>query len=443
MKNLRKLTLVVLALMFVFPALIQFGSVNSTASIEPIKYFTESYIHHDQIWIQSNEEFNIQAAAESWAGDGSAGNPYVITGYLFDCETQPLRIWHTTVHWIFIDNEIFGVGGNIQCGTWIENTTNGAIIDNEVHNRHAALAIADVENLIISGNYIHDCWGRGVELFGAMNTTIIQNNIIEDIGQSGIYSVTSRNCIVKNNTISNCVSGITLVGQTTNCTITGNIISNCESTGILMTSVDDGIITDNTITNVEDQGIYLSSPTDCVVTGNIIGDVDGIGFKIANAELSDISENIIANCTEDGFCLTSGANTSLQWNSVYNMTGYAVNLETDSSNFSIKYNTFIDNGVDCQVNDDGTSNIVSQNYYDDWSTPDVDADGYVDSPYALDGDAENQDELPLAVAGVVPTTTVTTTTSTTENPLPMDLLLIAGAIGVIVIVGVVLLVKRR
>ncbi|MCK4567811.1 MAG: hypothetical protein KAU48_10945, partial [Candidatus Thorarchaeota archaeon] len=96
----------------------------------------------------------------------------------------------------------------------------------------------------------------------------------------------------------------------------------------------------------------------------------------------------------------------------------------------------------CQVCDDGTSNLVSQNYYDDWSSPDVDTDGYVDSPYALDGDAENQDDLPLAVAGVVPTETVTTST-TIDNLLPMDMLLIAGAIGVIILVAVILVFKRR
>lgn len=65
MKNFRKLILVFLALMLVCPALVQFGSVNSTAIIEPTKDYTESYVHHDQIWIQSNEEFSIQAADES------------------------------------------------------------------------------------------------------------------------------------------------------------------------------------------------------------------------------------------------------------------------------------------------------------------------------------------------------------------------------------------
>ena len=428
--------------MFIVPAVMQIGSNQVTTNIELDKTFTESYVHHDAIWIQSDAEFHAQALVESWAGDGSEETPYIITGYLFDCETQPLRIWHTTVHWTFIDNEIFGVGGAIQCGTWIENATNGAIINNEVHNRHAGLAIADVEDMVISGNYIHDCWGRGVELFGGMDNTVIKDNIISDIGQSGIYSVTSIDCTIENNTITNCAdSGIKLIGQSPNCIVTDNIIANCETTGILMSNANGGEITDNIISNVVDQGIYLNSPINCVVTGNTIGDVDGVGMKISSSDFTDISENVIENCTGDGLLLSSGGNTTVEWNSVYNVTDYVVNLETSSTNFTVMYNTFIDNGDTCQVCDDGTSNVVSHNYYSDWSTPDADANGYVDTPYAFEGDSENQDEFPLAEAGVVPTTDEEPVPG--GDPLPMELILIAGAIGAIVIVAGLLFAKRR
>ncbi len=448
MKNFRKLTLVFLALMFVLPALVQFGSVNNTVSIEPTKNYTESYVHHDQIWIQSNEEFSIQAAAESWAGDGSAESPYVITGYLFDCVTQPLRIWHTTVHWIFTENEIFGVGTGIQCGIWIDNVTHGSIINNEIHNRHSGLVIASVKAFVVSGNYIHDCWGNGIEFFASgMNNTLVQDNIIEDIGGDGIYATSSRDCVVKDNTITNINNiGIALFGQSPNCEVTGNTISNTASSGMIVSYPDNGIVTGNVITHADSHGIYFNKPINCVISSNTIGDVSGDGMRVVNAEFTEISENIIGNCTDDGFRITSGTNTSVHWNSVYNVSAYAVNLEAGSGNYSVKFNTFIDNGADCQVCDDGTSNLVSQNFYDDWSSPDVDANGYVDSPYALDGDAENQDEFPLAAAGVVPTQTVTTSTTTStgvENPLPMDIILIAGAVGAIILVAGILVLKRR
>ena len=92
--------------------------------------------------------------------------------------------------------------------------------------------------------------------------------------------------------------------------------------------------------------------------------------------------------------------------------------------------------------------MVSQNYYEDWNSPDADVDGYVDSPYALDGDSENQDEFPLAVAGVVPITKTETSSTTTDttvgvDPFPMEMILVAGAVGAIVLVAALLLVNRR
>ncbi|MGY5880417.1 MAG: right-handed parallel beta-helix repeat-containing protein, partial [Candidatus Thorarchaeota archaeon] len=253
MKKVQNLTLIALVFLFIIPSVIQLGSNTVATNIELSKDYIESYTHHDQIWIQSNAEFHAQATAESWAGDGSEENPYIITGYYFDCETQPLRIWHTTVHWIFTGNEIFGVGAAIECGTWVEDATNGAITNNEIHNRHAGIAIADIADFTISENYIHDCWGRGVELFGTMNNTIIKNNVIQNIGQSGIYSVGSRDCIVENNTISYCDNnGISLLTTTVNCIVTDNTILNCDSAGILMANIEGGSVTDNTISEVED-----------------------------------------------------------------------------------------------------------------------------------------------------------------------------------------------
>ena len=114
-----------------------------------------------------------------------------------------------------------------------------------------------------------------------------------------------------------------------------------------------------------------------------------------------------------------------------------MNLLSDSSLVTLKYNTFIDNGVTCQVCDDGTSNAISENYYDDWNSPDADANGYVDVPYELDGTADNQDDLPLAVAGVIPTTTPD------ESPLLIDPLIIVGSIGAVIVAITLALVRRR
>ena len=113
----------------------------------------------------------------------------------------------------------------------------------------------------------------------------------------------------------------------------------------------------------------------------------------------------------------------------------------------ITRNVFINNGATMQICDEGENNTYIYNYNDDWTSPDVDSDQIVDTPYSIDGVVGNQDLYPLADPHAVPpvttTTTTTTTTSTgTGTPIPMELLLLADG-GVIIILVGVFFVKRK
>ena len=59
-------------------------------TLELTEEFELAYTVHDAIWIQNNQEMIDQAVDESWPGDGSPETPYVITGYSFNKDTQPL-----------------------------------------------------------------------------------------------------------------------------------------------------------------------------------------------------------------------------------------------------------------------------------------------------------------------------------------------------------------
>jgi len=439
MKKGRFVALVILCAMFALPPLVNVSSdIGASDNIVVSKSFLESYDYHDQIWIQSDQEFHDQAAAELWDGDGSEGDPYIITGYFFDCETQPLRVWHTTVYWIFTDNVIDGVGAVVQCGTWIENATNGAIVDNEIFNRHVGISISVSENFLVSGNYIHDCWGTGIELLVGSNKTIIKDNIIEDIGAAGIYSSTSKDCVVENNTISRTESlAIALIGQAPNCNISDNTISDCNSKGIMMSQTSNGFVTGNSINDVVDIGIHMNGATESVIEDNSIGYVNGVGIRIVDGDDCLLLHNNIENCTEDGILVSSGTESAIHCNSIRNVSAYAVKLGIGSSENSVSFNTFVENGVTKQVCDDGLNNGVSKNYYSDWNSPDANSDGYVDSPYILDGTAGNQDDLPLAEAGVVPTI------EPSQGSNQMVILLIGGAAGVVILIAAALMIKRR
>ena len=113
--------------------------------------------------------------------------------------------------------------------------------------------------------------------------------------------------------------------------------------------------------------------------------------------------------------------------------------------FEINYNNFDTNGGTCQICDNGDSNDFSFNYYSDWTSPDSDANGIVDNPYAAEGDVANEDPYPLTEAGVIPEIEEPTTPTAPEvpNPLPMDLILVgAGAVVVILVILIIILRKR-
>ncbi|MHA1206513.1 MAG: hypothetical protein ACTSSO_02955, partial [Candidatus Hodarchaeales archaeon] len=78
--------------------------------------------------------------------------------------------------------------------------------------------------------------------------------------------------------------------------------------------------------------------------------------------------------------------------------GYGILLRSDTSNIQIYSNDFVNctpADGDTQAYDDGTNNVFFQNYWNEGTAPDENADGIVDRVYKLDGEANNRDTAPL------------------------------------------------
>ena len=432
--------LVLFVILSVFFFTGQIMMVSNQPLVELERSYAPSYTAHTPMWIQSNLEFSNQATAESWLGNGTESNPFVISGYSFDQDTQPVRIWNTDVYWIFTGNLVTGTIGAALCGIWLEGCSNGAVIDNEINNRHSGMYISDIEDTIISENSIHDCIGNGLEIAGGMKNSIISENTMWNIGTNGIYSTPSVNCSIQGNTLSDIDEiGIALLGASPSCNVTGNSIDTCGSTGIIMSVASRCFVSNNSISNAVTSGLFMNGALECNITDNRINNVVGQGVELYSIRNSAVSRNSIVNCTDTGLLMTSGVDSQVFWNYIKNASEYTMDIRASCSNFSVMYNTFIGCGSDCQLCDDGSTNTVSHNFYSDWTTPDANGDGFVDVPYVLDGDAGNQDAFPLAVEGVVPTSS----SSSLGDMLPIEILLGGGAVATIVLVGLFLFLKRR
>lgn len=351
---------------------------------------------HEKIWIYGDEQFIAQAERENWPGNGTAESPYLISGYYFDSWDKPFTVYHTTVHWVFMNNILEGKHVDSHGGTWIQNVTNAAVLNNEVFNRRFGMSITGGSGLVVSRNHIHDCWDNGFEVLAGMNNTVIADNLIEDIGDVGIYSGFSRNSVFENNTMTNCRDyGIALLGITQNCTVTRNTILNCGTEA------------------TQGSGVRISSATSCQISGNSVTGCIACGIQVDSGECTSIFRNVIVGSS-----------------------GYGLLVQSACSETSVEFNTFVGN-LRPQICDNGTSSDITFNHYSEWTCPDANADGYVDASYWLAGEANNCDRYPLAIAGVIPS----------NEPHPhgglqsrVFLPLIGAAFGCL---GLILLVRRR
>ncbi|MFW9788239.1 MAG: nitrous oxide reductase family maturation protein NosD [Candidatus Thorarchaeota archaeon] len=417
---------------------------------EPVRQFGLAYTPHDVIWIQNNQELIDQADAESWPGEGTAESPYVISGFSFDQDTQPVRIWNTDLYWIFTGNLIDSDLTGQQCGTWIDNVKNGVISGNVIRHRHAGMYVLNVENFNITDNEIHDNLGYGMEFGGWIKSCNVSGNTLYNCPTGGIrIPAGTFNSTIIGNTVSDSAMGINLLGAVHNSSISRNSIENVAGQGIGLAMITNTIVSFNSVANASDESIAIYGSTISQVVNNTITNSQDDGLVLSFCDESLVQYNTIIGSENVGILATSGAYSSILWNTIENSLGYGIELRVDTEYFEVKYNTFENNGVTCQICDHGMSNEISFNYYSDWTNPDDDSNGIVDNPYVADGDANNEDPYPLVVEGVVPSieepTTSTTTPTNPEEPvqIPMNLILVGAAVIAIVIISGAMLLKKR
>ncbi|MHA1959944.1 MAG: right-handed parallel beta-helix repeat-containing protein [Candidatus Thorarchaeota archaeon] len=376
-----------------------FVGLGTQSFVEPSRRVSEfvtsdTFTPHDAIAIFSDAEFAATASDEGWPGDGTAENPYVISGLLLtDSSVQPVKIWNTEVHWILENNLIEGGG---LCGIWIDDTTNGIIRNNIIRNRHSGIVLENPEYLTVLENDVYNNSGNGIEVLGSFINSTIQGNRIQENILDGVYIP----------------AGI------------------------------DSIFEDNTIADNGENGIAITLCTRNIIRSNLV-ERNGHSGIIVGASNSVIEGNTITESGFDGLTLTTGSRSEILNNTLQVNEGYGVQLSASVRNATVGLNKFIGNGGDSQVCDHGTDNEFRFNYYDSWTGPDADSNEIVDEPYQIDGGAENSDTHPLTSPDAeIPDTTTTGSTTPPPPEFPFETLALAGGIVMILLVGIVVIRKR-
>jgi len=236
--------------------------------------------------------------------------------------------------------------------------------------------VVDEDNLTLDGaGYTVEGsgGGNGIHLpLGRTGVTVKNLNIKKFYYGIYLNRLAQWNTLT-NNTASENAHGIYFRDHCDNNTLTNNTASHNTDCGIFLYPWSRGNTLKGNTASYNNYGIYLWDYCYANTLTNNTASYNYYGILIeSNSYLNTLTGNTVSNNYSQGIYLNSSSN-----NKIYN-------------------NNFIDNSIQACVHG-GSSNPfnlaapVGGNYWSDWTTPDDDGDGFVDSPYVFYG---GQDNLP-------------------------------------------------
>ncbi|MFX1252414.1 MAG: nitrous oxide reductase family maturation protein NosD [Promethearchaeota archaeon] len=217
--------------------------------------------------------------------------------------------------------------------------------------------------------------------------------------------------VIENTNLYFCLQNNLLIGSTGTASTIGIYVNNVTTPpgfmadnntilnneiGIKVTNCAYSLITNNIIIN-NDQGIITDFFKYSLIIQNVIANNTGVGISLQNtSQHNSLFNNIISTNQIGVECKDKYVRHNfLLGNGFYeNDIGLSIH---DSEFIQVYGNDFIGNSpslINSQAYDTGSENIFKNNYWADWASLDVNADGIVDVLYPIDGNANNADLSP-------------------------------------------------
>lgn len=281
----------------------------------------------------------------------------------------------------------------------------------------------------IKGNYLHDASGNpagllentGIYLYKTQNAKV-ENNICYGNLYYGIYmNQSSGNTLIKNTCNANPEGGIHLniavdnnitsnslngnykcgivMRDSENNTITGNLIISSYMYGAVVENSQYNLFNHNNI-SINGYGIYIQNVQRGRFTNNTLTTNVRYDYYIKTSTGNIFDNNTLKKCYGEGFYLETSPRNHFTYNNITNCGGFAVNITDFTSSYNrLHHNNFIDNNkgkiqaFDSSINFWNSS--AEGNHWSDWTAPDTDGNGIVDTPYIIS--AGSADFYPLTL----------------------------------------------
>jgi parallel beta-helix repeat protein len=333
---------------------------------------------HGPIDITGDDQFKTIAEGESWPGDGSESDPYIIEDFDIDLggtNGRCIYIRHTTVHFIIRDCTFTGASLAVGTGVNLNNVT----------------------NCEISGNIIFDNY-YGLVIIGD-NATVVNNEVLSTTAV-GVYLSGLTNSVISGNTINGSMTGLILEGVI-QCEVRNNTIADSSGTSMYLSFCDYLTLSDNDLINGNTAGLFLDNTDNCTIIRNTFsGCGDGIFISYSD-------ENEIRDCTfesnTNGLAfdsMGSSGDSVIEWCEFRDNGERGVVIESATRSL-FRWNVFLNNTLG-PVECNGILNIFDFNHYDHITGPDDDGNKIADWPYLIQGSAGIEDPHPLLLQPTYP-----------------------------------------
>jgi parallel beta-helix repeat protein len=267
---------------------------------------------HAPIGIVGDEEFAFQAANESWPGDGTEGNPYIIENYEINTsETRAIIIMRTTVHFIIRNMKITNGTTLPYMGIYLREVENGTINDCNIFVDGYGIYLYRSNNTSILGNEVTSYNSDSILLYET-NSIIMDNNSMigkglyiggDDPENWNSHTISSSNTLNGNpiyywkDRTSDEVpkgAGQIFLLNCSNVTISGQDML-CSSMGIVLSSSENNTIFHNNLTLENDYGIKLiNSHNNDIYSNNLSAGLRAYtGISLSDSNGNDIEKNTI------------------------------------------------------------------------------------------------------------------------------------------------------
>ncbi|MFW9780344.1 MAG: nitrous oxide reductase family maturation protein NosD [Candidatus Heimdallarchaeota archaeon] len=306
------------------------------------------YTQHDRINIVGDKDLK-----NSFPGGGTLSDPIRIEGFNITAAAEDLISISGTSSYFRIANNLLNGDNGLGNGISLYNVTNGEIYNNVIFgNNQNGIKLYVSNNNSVHNNILYKNGFAEINLARSNNNNISENTVSKNTFAAGIYLVKDNsNNVISNNTLFNNGVGIRFESEANR----NEVIQND--------------LYENRV------GIHLEFVRDISVKQNRIRD-NLAGIKVTSGDGFRFSRNI-----------------TVSRNLIYHNQGYGMILERFSKDIRISSNDFIKNNQNknSQAFDGGENNTFAYNYWDEWTDPDYNKDGFVDFPYNIDGSTNNQD----------------------------------------------------